>query len=313
MHKLLFSAVLLISSTLLFSQEFICQVQVSSPQVQGTDRRVFQTLQTALYEFVNDTKWTNYDFKVQEKIECTIGINISERISSDEFKGTLNIQLRRPIYKTSYNSVILNYFDKNFQFKYLEYESLEFNENTFTSNLTSVIAYYIYIFLGMDFDSYALNGGSQFFEKAQSVVNSAQSSPMQGWKAFESLKNRYWMVENLLNSSYSSLREANYNYHRKGLDLMSDNIELGRSGVYESLELLRKVNREKPGLFMTQVFLEAKSDELVNIFSQASPTDKQKAVNILKEIDPSNSGKYQKILQTSTMPGSSSNTGSLRK
>jgi len=266
-----------------------------------------------LYEFVNNTKWTNYEFKVQEKIECTIAITVSDRVSNDEFKGTINVQLRRPVYKTSYNSVLLNYFDKNIQFKYLEHESLEFTENSYTSDLTSIIAFYIYMFLGLDFDSFSRYGGNPFYEKAQAVVNAAQSSPYAGWKAFESLKNRYWMVENLQNSSYISLRDAIYIYHRKGLDLMSDNIEFGRSGVYESLELLRKVNREKPDLFMTKVFLEAKADELVNIFSQASPTDKQKAVNILKEIDPANSGKYQQILQSDSGPGSVTSPGTLRK
>lgn len=313
MRKIIPTLSLLLITTLGISQEFQCQVQVSSPQVQGTDRRIFQTLQTAIYEFVNNTKWTNYDFKVQEKIECTIAITISERISNDEFKGTINVQLRRPVYKTSYNSVLLNYYDKNFQFKYLEYEPLEFNENSYTSDLTSVIAFYLYMFLGLDFDSFSPYGGTPFYDKAQAIVNSAQNSPYAGWKAFESLKNRYWMVENLLNSSYMSLRDAIYNYHRKGLDLMSDNIEFGRSGIYQSLELLRKVNREKPDLFMTKVFLEAKVDEIVNVFSQASPTDKQKAVNILKEIDPANSGKYQQILQSESGPGTVTSPGSMRR
>jgi len=313
MYKTLIFIIFLLSSSLIQAQELECQVQVSSPQVQGTDRRVFQTLQKEIYEFVNERKWTNYDVKIPEKIECTIGITINDRISNDEFKGTINIQLRRPIFKTSYNSVLLNYYDKNFQFKYLEYESLEFNENSYTSDLTSVIAFYVYIFLGLDFDSFSLYGGTPFYEKAQSIVNSAQSSPYSGWKAFETLKNRYWMVENMLNSSFVDLRAAIYTYHRKGLDLMSDNIEFGRSGVYESLELLRKVNREKPDLFMTKVFLEAKSDEIVNIFSQASPTDKQKAINILNEIDPANSNRYQQILQNESGPGAVTSPGTMRK
>ncbi|MCX6272920.1 MAG: DUF4835 family protein, partial [Bacteroidetes bacterium] len=228
----------------------------------------------------------------------TLSITISDRISTDEFKGTMNIQLRRPVYRTSYNSPVLNYIDKNIQFRYLEGQNIEFAENTFSSNLTSLIAYYVYIFLGMDFDTYSLYGGTPYYQKAQSIVNTAQSTPEAGWKAFESLKNRYWLVENLLNSSYGQVREAMYKYHRLGLDGMTDNMDIGRNAIMEAIDLIKMVNREKPNLFIVQLFLEAKADELVNIFQQASPMDKTKVVNTLKEIDPSNASKYQKILTT---------------
>lgn len=280
------------------SQEFICQINVSSPQIQGSDRTVYQEMQQQLYEFVNNQKWTNYEYRHEEKIECTMMITISDRLSTDEFKGTINLQLRRPIYRTSYNSVVLNYIDKEFQFKYLEGQTLDFNENTFTSNLTSTIAFYIYMYLGLDNDTYSKNGGTQYYQKAQNIVNSAQNSSERGWKAFETLKNRYWMVENLLNSKYSGIREALYKYHRLGLDAMTENMEIGRAAISESIDLLKMVNREQPGLFILQLFLEAKADEIVNIFSQASPMEKTRVVNILKEIDPSNAQKYQKILTT---------------
>jgi len=239
---------------------------------------------------------TNYELRHEEKIECTMMITVSDRISTDEFKGTINIQLRRPIYRTSYNSVVLNYIDKDFQFKYLEGQNLEFNENTYTSNLTSTIGFYIYMFLGLDFDTYSKNGGTPYYQKAQNIVNSAQNSPERGWKAFETLKNRYWLVENLLNPKYAGLRDFLYKYHRTGLDVMTENMDIGRSAISESIDLLKMVNREQPGLFALQLFLEAKGDELVNIFSQASPMDKTRVVNTLKEIDPANSQKYQKIL-----------------
>lgn len=295
--KILFSILLVIATSVsLYSQEFICQISVSSPQVHGSDRTVYQEMQQQLYEFVNSQKWTNYEFRQEEKIECTMMITVSDRISTDEFKGTINVQLRRPIYKTSYNSVVLNYVDKDFQFKYLEGQTLEFNENTYTSNLTSTVAFYIYMFLGLDFDTYSKNGGTPYYQKAQNIVNAAQNSPERGWKAFETLKNRYWLVENLMNSKYSGLREALYRYHRLGLDVMTENMDIGRSAISESIDLLKMVNREQPGLFALQLFLEAKGDELVNIFSQASPMDKTRVVNTLKEIDPANSQKYQKIL-----------------
>ncbi|MFZ4741390.1 MAG: DUF4835 family protein [Bacteroidales bacterium] len=278
------------------AQEFICNIQVSAPQVQGTDRSVYDNLRTALYEFVNTKSWTNYSFKPEERIECSILITVNERISQDEFKGTLNLQLRRPVYRTSYNSVLLNFVDKDFQFKYVEFQTLEYVENSFTSNLTSVIAYYCYVYLGLDFDSYSPNGGTPYFEKAQNIVNLAQNAPEKGWKSFESQKNRYWLVENLLNSAYSSVRQATYKYHRLGIDAMYDNIETGRTAIAESVELLRKAYREKPGLFSIQLFMDAKSDEIVNIFSKASPQDKAKIINNLIEIDPANASKYQGIL-----------------
>lgn len=278
------------------AQEFNCNIQVMAPQVQGTDRTVYDNMRNSLYEFVNTRKWTNYSFKTEEKIECSMLITISERISQDEFKGTLNLQLRRPTYHTAYNTPVLNFIDKDLQFKYVDLQTLEFVENSHLSNLTSVIAYYCYIFLGYDFDSFQLNGGSPFFDKAQNIVNVAQNSADKGWKSFESNKNRYWIVENLLNNAYSGVRQALYKYHRLGLDVMYDNIENGRTAIFESLELIRKAYREKPGLFSAQLFMDAKSDEIVKIFSKAAPQDKARVISTLIEIDPANASKYQAIM-----------------
>lgn len=288
-------AVLLFSG--IYAQEFNVTLQVTSPKVEGTEKKIFETLQQELYDFVNNRKWTGYQFKPEERIEGTILITIESR-SGEDFKGKMNVALRRPVYKSSYNSALLNYIDKDIEFKYVEFQPLEYSDNTFSSNLTSVIAYYLYVFLGIDGDSFAKNGGGPYFEKAQNIVNMGQNAREKGWKAFESQKNRYWLVENYTNPTYSSVREAIYRYHRLGLDQMSDDVETGRAAINESLELLKKANREKPGLFILQLFLEAKRDEIINIYSQASPMDKTKAVNTLKEIDPSNSSRYQKILET---------------
>jgi len=279
-----------------YNQELNCNVQVMTPQIQGTDRSVYDNLRTSIYEFINNRTWTNYSYKIDERIECSMLITINERISQDEFKGTINIQLRRPIYSTSYNSVLLNYIDKDFQFKYIEFQNLDYADNVFTSNLTAVLAYYCYIFIGLDFDSYSLNGGTPYFEKAQNIVNQAQNTPEKGWKSFESQKNRYWLVENLLNSAYNSVRQANYKYHRLGLDVMYDNVENGRTAITDAIDLLKKAHREKPGLYSLQVFMEAKSDELVNIFSKAPPQDKARIITSLIEIDPANAGKYQNMM-----------------
>lgn len=278
-----------------FAQEFNVSVQVSSPMVEGSEKKIFETLQQELYDFVNNSQWSNYVYKPEERIEGTILITVEQR-SGEDFKAKMNVALRRPVYKSSYNTALFNYIDKDFDFKYVEFQPLEYSDNVFESNLTSTIAFYLYIYLGLDADSFSKNGGSPYYAKAQNIVNMGQNAREKGWKAFESQKNRYWLVENLINPAYSSVREAMYRYHRYGLDLMADDVEAGRAGINESLELLRKANRERPGLFILQLFLEAKREELINIYSQASPMDKTKAVNILKEIDPANANRYQKIL-----------------
>ncbi len=281
-----------------YSQEFNVVVQVTSPQVEGTEKKVFETLQQEMNDFVNNRKWTNFNYKPEERIEGTILITVSQRVSSDQFVARINVALRRPVFNASYNSPLLNYIDKDFEFTYVEYQPLEYNDNTFSSSLTSTIAYYLYIYLGLDGDTFARMGGAPYYEKAQNVVNLAQNAREKGWKGFESQKNRYWMIENLTNPTYSSVREAIYKYHRLGLDVMSEDVERGRASINESLELLRKANRERPGLFIIQLFLEAKRDELINIYSGASPMDKTLAVNILKEIDPASAARYQRILES---------------
>lgn len=279
----------------LFAQEFNCSVQVDSRQVQGTDKKVFDDMQTSIVEFINDRQWTNYQFKTEERIDCSIVIIITERVSTDVFKATMNIVASRPVYKTSYTSTLLNYIDKDFDFEYAQFQPLDFRENTHVSNLTSVIAYYLYIILGLDFDSFSQFGGTQFYEKAEAIVNAAQNARESGWKAFEGQRNRYWLVENYLNKTYSDLRVFLYQYHREGLDVMSDKAEQGRGAIGQSLNFLKSIHDEKPGLFSLQLMLDAKGDEIINVFSEGNPKEKADAANIMKEVDPANASKYSKI------------------
>jgi hypothetical protein len=278
------------------TQELNCIVTVNSQQIQSSDKKIYETLQAAIYEFMNSKKWTNYNFATEERIECTILITISDR-SADVFKGTIQVQSRRPIYKSSYNSVMLNLIDKDLQFTYQEYQSLDFNENSFSNNLTSVLGYYAYLIIGLDFDSYQLKGGTTYYEKAQTIVTNAQSATEPGWKAFESTsqKNRYWLVENLLNNIYGPIRECIYNYHRKGLDMLVDNAATAKVAITAGMDQLKKVNEEKPGSFLMKLFFDAKADEIVNIYSSASVADKTKVATICKTIDPTNSTKYNQI------------------
>ncbi len=280
------------------SQELNCRVQIFSQQIQTSNKHIFESMQKDIYEFMNNRKWTDHVYSYDERIECSILINLTEQISADQFRGTIQIQSIRPIYNTNYNSVMLNLKDNDVQFTYQEFQSLEFNENTANPNLVSLLAYYAYIILGFDYDSYSLMGGTPFFQKAEKIVQNSQNLQEKGWKAFEGQKNRYWLIENILSSKYAPIREFIYKYHRLGLDVMSEKQAEGRAQIAEALQLLQKVYREKPNPYMMflQIVLEAKSDELVQLFSESFPDEKSRVVSILKEIDPTNASKYQRIL-----------------
>ncbi len=298
MKKLLFVFAFLLTFLDLHSQEFNCSLNVTAPQLEGTDKKIFETLQNALFEFMNNRKWSNYNFKTEERIECTMLMTVTDRLGSDEFRANLNVVLRRPVLNTAYNSVLLNYIDKGIQFRYVEYQPLDYSDGTFTSNLTSLMAYYSYVLLGLYFDSYSLNGGSPFLEKAQEVVNAAQNAQEPGWKAYENDKNRYWLINGYMNPANSGLREFTYSFHRLGLDQMYEKVDQGRNNTTESLNLLQKVYNAKPGLYALQLVFDAKRDEFVNIYSdqRVPPMEKTNVTNLLKEIDPANSSKYQAIL-----------------
>jgi hypothetical protein len=284
---------------LLNGQELNCRIQVVSQQIQGTNKHIFESMQKDIYEFMNNRKWTENVFAMDERIECTIMINLTEQISSDEFKGTIQVQANRPVFNTNYNSVMLNYKDNDVQFRYVEFQPMEFSENTHLSNLTSMLAYYAYLIIGLDYDSFSPDGGTAFFQKAEKVVTNAQNAQEKGWKAYEGQKNRYWLVENILNAKYAPVREFYYRYHRMGMDVLAEKPADARTEIAEDLKLLQKVFREKPSPFMNylQMVFDAKSDEFVNVFSESFPDEKTRAFNILKEIDPANSAKYLKITQ----------------
>lgn len=293
--KLLFLFLLSTFSNCLFSQELNCTVKVLSPAIQGTEKSVFETLETAIKEFMNNTRWTNDNFKQDERIECNITINVTKRISVDEFEANIIVQSRRPVYKSSYNTNLINYQDNDFTFKYTPFQPFEFNENTFVNNLTSTLGYYAYIFIGLDYDTFSPDGGTPYYQKAQTIVNNAQNASEKGWKAFEGSKNRYWLAENLANANFKGVRSCLYNYHRMGLDMMTVDIELARKNIAEALEGLQKVHNMQMGSFLMQVFFLAKADEIVNIFSVAAPDVKNKLVPLLNTIDPGNVTKYEKL------------------
>jgi hypothetical protein len=284
-----------------YSQEFKCNVQFVSQQIQGTNKQVFQTLQNAAFEFMNNRVWTNNVFAPEERIEFNMLFNITEQLSADEFKGTLQISVRRPVYNTNYNSVLLNYMDNDINFRYLEFEPLEFDLNSHSSNLTSILAYYAYVVLALDYDSFSYAGGTPFWQAAEKIVDNAQNAPERGWKPFEntSHKNRYWLTKDFLDPEYAGCREFIYRYHRLGLDVMDGKVNEGRQSILEDLELLRKVYRQKPDPFLQPLkyIFDAKADELVNVFSESFSEEKNRAYEILVEIDQANANKYKAIIE----------------
>jgi hypothetical protein len=283
---------------MLFSQELNCSIQVVSPQLNNTtDKRIFNTLQQSIYEFMNNRKWTNDVFQPDERIECSLVISVTERSGTDDFIATFQIQARRPIHKSSYKSIALNVVDKKQVFKYVEYQPIEFSDNVFASNLSSMLAYYAYIIIGNDYDTYSLEGGTPYYQKAQAIVMNAQNTSEPGWKAADDNHNRYWIVDNLLNSAYSPLRECIYNYHRLAFDAMAENTDAARAKVLSSLLLLKKVFDVKPGSYSLTLFFLAKSDEIVNLFSNAPMEEKNKVVELLGQIDPANTIKYNRIIE----------------
>ena len=283
------------------AQELRCNVSISAQKIQGTYQQLFQTLQRAIYEFMNNTVWTNNKFGPNERIECTMLINLTEQISSDQFRGTLHIQSSRPVFNTAYNTTMFNFIDNEFQFTYVEYQPLEFDQTTFLSNLTSVLAYYAYIIIGLDYDSFSSRGGTPYFLKAQQIVTNAQSASEPGWKPFSGNRNRnrYWLIQNILDNNYAPVRDFIYRYDRLGLDVMESKLAQGRAEIASSLELLRNVYRQRPDPYMLllNVVLDAKRDEIVNIFSESFPDEKHRVYMIMKEIDPSNVQKYDKMLK----------------
>jgi hypothetical protein len=279
-------------------QEFRCNISVSAERIQGANRNLFYTMQSDLYEFMNNRRWTEHAYTMEERIECNIFILLTEQISADEFKGSIQVQVTRPVFNSTYETTILNIKDNDFQCKYVEFQPMEFNETSNRDNLTNVLAFYAYVILGFDYDTFSKEGGTPYFEKAQSIVNNSQNAREKGWKAFESERNRYWLIENVMNRSYAGMRDCYYRYHRLGLDLMSDKAEEGRANIAESLRSLQQVFRRKPSTYILQIFFDAKSDELVNVFSKSFPDEQNRVVAILNEVDPSNGSKYQKIKET---------------
>jgi len=276
------------------AQELNCVVSVNSERVTANTQQVFRTLETSLNDFVNKTKWSNQSFKQNERIECSMFINVSE-VDNTTFTATIQIQSSRPVYNSIYSTPIFNYNDKDFTFKYVEFESLNFNPNSFDSNLVSVVAFYSYIIMALDADSFESLKGTRYLEMAQNVMSVAQTGGYKGWSQTDGLQNRYYLISDLLSNTFNPIRQAYFEYHANGLDKMADDVKLGKENVKTALLNLSVIHSVRPNAFLTRVFFDAKSDEIADIFSDGPSIQTTELVDKLNRLSPLNASKWSTI------------------
>lgn len=298
MKKIALLSVFLLTTLVVTAQELNCQVQVIQPTVQGSNTQVYEDMQKSIYELMNTTKWTSDVIKLEERIDCTLLITISNRVSNDQFTGSIQVTSSRPIFRSDYSSKVLNLKDNDFKIRYLQNSRIQFTPGTHRDNLASILAFYAYLIIGTDYDTFAPEGGTQYFNLAQQIVNNAQGAGEPGWKAHDGLQNRYWVIDNILHRQFKPLRQAYYTYHRLGMDKLYDDPDAGRVKITEGLEAIKKVHQVRPGSYNVQIWFTSKVDEIVNIYKKAHPQEKTRIFNLLKQIDAAHLSQYQKILSS---------------
>jgi hypothetical protein len=295
--------IFIVPAILVKGQEIQARLTVAADKVSTqVDKKIFQTLQTSLVNFLNNRRWTNDVFQPAEKIQCNFLLNIEQDLGNNVFKGKLTVQAARPVYNTTYDSPIMNFLDDNIIFRYQEFQPVEFNENRVqgndpvAANLPAILAYYVNVILGFDYDSYSLKGGDNYFQKAWNIVNNApEGKDISGWKSFEGQRNRYWLAENLNNNRFALIHDVLYSYYRLGLDVFYDNENEGRNGVMKSLNSLNTIDSDNPNSMIMQFFFQGKSTEIVKIFSHANADEKTRAKNILTKLDVTNATVYKEL------------------
>jgi hypothetical protein len=276
------------------AQELNCTITINSDQVGQTNQQIFKTLERSLNDFVNKAKWTNKVYKEQERVNARMFITVSE-YESNRFKASIQLQSSRPVFNTSYESPVFNYKDDQFNFEYIEFQPLVYNENVFESNLVGVVAYYVYIILGLDADTFSLEGGNEHYRKAQNIVSQAQGSGYAGWNQSSNQRTRFELVDNLLSNTFREYRIAMYNYHRKGLDILSDNNSTGKQVIAGSMRLMETMAKRRPNAFLIQTFFDAKSDEIKDVFSDGPKMDIIQLKETLLAIAPFYSNTWNEI------------------
>lgn len=294
MRNILFVIFLFFAVLRAYTQELNCQVTVNSDQVGQTNQQIFRTLERSLNDFVNKTKWTNRVYRENERVNARMFITVTQ-YESDRFEANIQIQSTRPVFNTSYESPVFNYKDNAFNFQYQEFQPLVYNPNSFDSNLVAVISYYVYVMLGLDADTFSLEGGNDFYRRAQNIVTQAQSSSYSGWSQETGDRSRFELVDNLLSNSFREYRIAMYNYHRKGLDILADNNSTGKQIIMGSLRLFETLISRRPNAFLIQTFFDAKSEEIQNIFSDGPKVDVVKLKETLNKVAPFYSSTWNEI------------------
>jgi hypothetical protein len=304
MRKYFLVVVIILSTVgMVSAQEIQARLTVMTNKISTTvDKKIFNTLQTALTNFLNNRKWTADGFSPNEKIQCNFLLSVEQELGNNTYKGTLTVQAARPIFNTSYDSPIINYIDDDVVFRYQEFQPIEFNEtriqgsDPLAANITAVLAFYVNMILGMDYDSFSLRGGDPYFKKAWYIVtNAPESREISGWRSFENLRNRYWLAENFSNNRFTLVHDALYSYYRSGMDLFYDNEEEGRKGILASLNFLNTINSENPNSMLMQFFFQGKSSELVKVFSKANTDTRTRAKDILTRLDITNTSAYKEL------------------
>lgn len=288
-------------TTHFYSQELNCQVTIVADaklELTTVDQDIIAQLKQTITDMMNNTQWTKDKFKVEERINCVLQLQIKEKPSTGTYSGSLQVQSTRPAFNSSYNSTLLNFLDENVTFSYSRNALLVYAPNQYRDNLTSILAFYAYLIIGMDYDSFSLKGGTPYFNEAQQIVSLAQSSGATGWKSNEtSKKNRFWLVDNVLHQLFEPLRECNYLYHRKGVDKLYEDKVAGRKQMFDALAKLNQVTQSRPNSINLINFVQAKRIEIKELAVDAEQKDKTDIVNLMKKIDPSNASKYEEILQ----------------
>lgn len=294
MNKLFFIVILTFTIGLANAQELNCSVTVNADKVPGSNKQVFETLQAELTEFINQTKWTNYNYKLQEKIDCNMTITIVEQ-NSNSFKGNIQIQSSRPVFNSTYLTPVFNFKDDNFSFEYREFEPLVYNKNKYESNLVSVITYYVYTILGFDAETFELYGGEAYFKEAQEILVLAQQGGYKGWKQADGNGTRFTLIDNLLSPTYQLFRNTLYEYHLQGLDVMSVSKVEAKKNIAEAILNLSSIHNNRPNAFLLRVFMDSKADEIVDIFGDGPYFDTFKLKEDLLKISPINASKWNSI------------------
>lgn len=295
MKKIFAVVLLMVFAGLAQAQELNARVQVLAPNISNINKKNLELLQNTIRDFLNNNKWTSETYLPQERIECNFVITVTNWDGSAGYSAEAQIQSSRPVFGSSYYSTLLNINDKDFDFNYNDGQSLDFSDQNFIGNLSSLLGYYAYTIIGLDRDSFSKLNGTPLYLKAQNVLNVAQTSGNKGWKAFDGLRNRYWLNENLLNNVFKELRVFIYDYHRNGLDKLQDNVANGAKGIIDLLPALQQMDKQKLGSIFPNVYFASKAEEITNVLSNCLPQDKIKAYNLLSEIDPANIGKYEAL------------------